>query len=53
MFLTIGKGIAEVLHELKQLREDIEHTEGWAKSFGNLLETTFGMEVKLTRGQRC
>ena len=29
MFLPIREGIAEVLHELKQLRKDTEHTEGW------------------------
>ena len=32
MFLTIREGIAEVLHELKQLRKDTEYTEDWAKS---------------------
>ena len=31
MFLPIREGIAEVLHELKQLRKDTEHTEGWAE----------------------
>ena len=34
MFLPIREGIAEVWHELEQLRKDTEHTEGWAESFG-------------------
>ena len=33
MFLPIREGIAEVLHELQQLRQDTEYTEGWAGSF--------------------
>ena len=31
MFLRIREGIAEVLHELKQLRKYTKHTEGWAE----------------------
>ena len=48
MFLPIREGIAEVLHKLKQLCEDTEHTEGWAKSFGNELGRALGREMKLT-----
>ena len=51
MFLKIREGIAEVLHELKQLREDTENTEGWAESFGNQLERVLGREVKLAWAQ--
>ena len=40
-----------VLHELKQLREDTEHMEGWAESFGNQLERASGREVKLAQAQ--
>ena len=35
MFLPIREGIAEVLHESKQILKGNEHTEGWAESFGN------------------
>ena len=42
MFLPIREGIAEVLHELKQLRKDTEHTEDWAESFGNQLGKALG-----------
>ena len=35
MFLPIREGVVEVLHELKQLHQDSEHTKGWAESFGN------------------
>ena len=51
MFLPIREGIAEVFHELKQLREDTERSEGWAKSFGNQLGRALGGEVKLARAQ--
>ena len=51
MFLPIREGNAGVLHELKQLRKDTEHTEGWAKSFGNQLGKTLGREVKLARAE--
>ena len=51
MFLPIREGIAEVFHELKQLREDAEHTEGWAESFENQLGRALGREVKLARAQ--
>ena len=40
-----------MLHELKHLRKDNEHTEGWAESFGNQLGKAFGREVKLARAQ--
>ena len=50
-FLPIREGIAEVLHKLKQLRKDTEHTEGWAESFGNQLGKALGREVKLARAQ--
>ena len=33
MFLPIREGIAEVLQEFQQLRQDTEYTEGWARSF--------------------
>ena len=51
MFLTIREGIAEMLHKLKQLREDTEHTDGWPGSIGNQLGRALGREVKLTRAQ--
>ena len=51
MFLSIIKGIAEMLHELKQLRKDTEHTVGWAKSVENQLGKALGREVKLMRTQ--
>ena len=51
MFLPIREGIAEVLHELKQLRKNTEHTEGWAESFGNQLGKALGREVELARVQ--
>ena len=51
MFLPVREGIAEVLHELKQLRKDTEHTEGWAESFGSQLEKALGREVKLAPAQ--
>ena len=51
MFLTIREGIAEVLHELKQLRKDTEHTKGWAESFGNQLGKALGREMKLAQVQ--
>ena len=51
MFLPNREGIAEVLHELKQLRKDTEDTEGWAESFGNQLGKAVGREVKLARAQ--
>ena len=51
MFLPIREGIAEVLHELKQLWQDTEHTEGWAESFGIQLERALGREVKLAQAQ--
>ena len=35
MFLPIREGIAEVLHESKQLHQDTENMESWAESFGN------------------
>ena len=35
MFVPIREDIAEVLYELKRLRIDTKHTEGWAESFGN------------------
>ena len=37
MLLPIREGIAQVLHELKQLHEDTEHTREWAELFGNQL----------------
>ena len=40
-----------MLHELKQLRKDTEHTEGCVKSFGNQLGKALGREVKLARAQ--
>ena len=51
MFLPIREGIAEVLHELKQLRNDTERTECRAESFGNQLGRALGREVKLARVQ--
>ena len=51
MFRPIREGIAEVLYELKQLRKDTEHMEGWAESFGNQLGKALGREVKLARAQ--
>ena len=49
MFLLIREGIAEVLHELKQLHNDTEHREGWAESFEYQLGRALGKEVKLAR----
>ena len=40
-----------MLHELKKIRYDTEHTEGWAESFGNQLGRALGREVKLARTQ--
>ena len=51
MFVPIREDIAEVLYELKRLRKDTKHTEGWAESFGNQLEKALGREVKLARAQ--
>ena len=51
MFLTIREGIAEVLHELKQLRKDTEFTEGWAELFEHQLGRALRREVKLARAQ--
>ena len=45
MFRPIREGIAEVLYELKQLRKDTEHMEGWAESFGNQLGKALSREV--------
>ena len=36
---------------MEQLREDTEHTEGWAKSFENQLGMALGREVKLAWAQ--
>ena len=47
MFLPIREGITEVLHLLKQLREDTKHTEDWAESFENQLGRAHSREVKL------
>ena len=51
LFLPIRESIVEILHELKQLRKDTEHTEGWAESFGNQLGKVLGREVKLAWAQ--
>ena len=51
MFLPFRESIAEVLHELKQLCKDTEHTKGWAESFGNQLGKVFGRKVKTARAQ--
>ena len=40
-----------MLHELKQLCKDTEHTEDWDESFGNHLGKAHGREVKLARAQ--
>ena len=51
MFLPIRGGIAEWLRELKQLRKNTEHTEGWDESFGSQLGRALCKGLKLARAQ--
>ena len=51
MFLTIREGIVEVLHELRQHREDTEYTECWARSSYYQLGRAADRKVKLARVQ--
>ena len=51
MLLKIREGIAEMLHELKELHKDTKCTESWAKSSEHKLGKTLGREVKLARHQ--
>ena len=51
MFLPIREGIAEVLHELQELRQDTEYMEGWTRSFEYQLGRAVERNVKLARTQ--